>query len=379
MKSQRVNTSDRILDFGLWTLDWRRRLPTAVRRRRLLAPIQNPQSKIQNRAWRTVVLFLCAVVLGGCDVAEDRAAAQGGLQRRASTQPFTVVATTGMIADIVRVVAGEQATVRALMGAGVDPHLYRPTRDDVAALLAADVIFYNGLNLEGKMSDTFVQVARAGKPVFAVTELIDEAYLLSPPDFAGHHDPHVWMDPNGWMKAVEAVIASLSEYDSARAADYRARGEAYLASLHELDAYARARLSTVPADRRVLVTAHDAFNYFARAYDLEVRGIQGISTDSEAGLARIESLVEMIVSRRIAAVFTESSVSAKNISALIEGAQARGAQVGIGGQLFSDAMGAEGTYEGTYLGMIDHNVTTIVRALGGEAPERGMSGKLATK
>jgi len=260
MRNQHVNMSGAILDFGFWILDWRERASAPEAHAGIAPPIQNPKFKIQSRAWRTLILLLGAAALAGCDVAEDRAAAQGGLQRRSSTQPFTVVVTTGMIADIVRVVAGEQATVRALMGAGVDPHLYRPTRDDVAALLAADVIFYNGLNLEGKMSDTFVQVARAGKPVFAVTELIDEAYLLAPPDFAGHHDPHVWMDPSGWMKAVEAVIASLSDYDSARAADYRARGKAYLAALRELDAYARARLATVPADRRVLVTAHDAFN-----------------------------------------------------------------------------------------------------------------------
>jgi manganese/zinc/iron transport system substrate-binding protein len=290
--------------------------------------------------------------------------------------PFTAVVTTGMVGDIVIHIAGDRAKVHALMGAGVDPHLYRPTRDDVSALLAADIVFYNGLNLEGKMSDTFIKVARSGKPVYAVTELLSEDFLLSPPEFQGHDDPHVWMDPHGWMKAAEVVVAKLSEFDPDGAAGYQANGEKYLAELTRLSQYADERLKTIPAERRVLVTAHDAFNYFARAYGIEVLGIQGISTDSEAGLQKIESLVSLLVERSIPAVFTESSVSSKNINALIEGAKARGREVRIGGELFSDAMGPAETYEGTYVGMIDHNVTTIVRALGGEAPQQGMNGKL---
>jgi manganese/zinc/iron transport system substrate-binding protein len=282
-----------------------------------------------------------------------------------------------MVADIVKNVVGDRARVTALMGAGVDPHLYRPTRDDVSALLAADIVFYNGLNLEGKMHDVFIKIARSGKPVHAVTELLPEKFLLSPPEFEGHDDPHLWMDPNGWMKAAEAVIAKLCEFDSEGADEYGRAGERYLAELKRLDAYGRERLATIPAQRRVLVTAHDAFNYFARAYDLEVRGIQGISTDSEAGLQQIESLVSMLVDRRIPAVFTESSVSEKNVRALVDGARARGHEVRIGGELFSDAMGAAGRYEGTYVGMIDHNITTIVRALGGEAPPQGLNGRLS--
>ena len=325
---------------------------------------------------RLFISFLAATCLIGCDQS-------GGANSSASTtkavdpaKPIHVVATTMMVADIVRCVGGDHVTVHALMGAGVDPHLYRPTRDDVSALLAADLVVYNGLNLEGKMSDTFVKVATAGRPVLAVTEALDTEWLLSPPDFGGHDDPHVWMDPSGWIKATEPVVAKLTEMDSAHTETYRKNADAFLAELRKLDAYAKERLATIPAERRVLVTAHDAFNYFARAYGLEVRGIQGISTESEAGLAGIESLVELLVSRKIAAVFTESSVSDKNIRALVEGAKARGHEVKIGGELFSDAMGPDGTYEGTYVGMIDHNITTIVRALGGEAPARGMNGKL---
>jgi len=325
-----------------------------------------------------------AVVLlfAGCERMSDATTsgnnASGGpaTQRVPPKIPYTVVATTGMVADIVHNIAGDRAKVTSLMAAGVDPHLYRATRDDVSSLLAANIVFYNGLNLEGKMSDVFVKIARSGKPVHAVTESLPEDFLLAPAEFQGHDDPHVWMDPNGWLKATEAVTKQLIEFDLAGADVYRANGARYVAELKALDAYARERLATIPQARRVLVTAHDAFNYFSRAYGVEVKGIQGISTDSEAGLQQIESLVTMLVDRRIPAVFTESSVSEKNIRALVEGARARGQDVRIGGELFSDAMGAAGTYEGTYIGMIDHNVTTIVRSLGGDAPVTGMNGRL---
>ena len=288
-----------------------------------------------------------------------------------------VVATTGMVGDIVREVAGDRAEVTTLMGEGVDPHLYRATRSDTARMLEADIVFYNGLLLEGKMTDALVRVARAGKPVFAVTELIDESYLMAPPAFEGAFDPHVWMDPTAWMKAVEVVGASLAEVDPAGAAAYQANTAAYLARLEALDAYAREVLATVPADRRILVTAHDAFGYFGRRYGFEVMGIQGLSTESEAGLKRIEELVALLVERQIPAVFVETTIPEQSVRALIAGAAARGHEVVIGGALFSDAMGQPGTYEGTYVGMIDHNVTLIARALGGTTPERGLNGQLA--
>ncbi len=292
--------------------------------------------------------------------------------------PYRVTCTVGMITDIVRQVAGEKAVVEGIIGEGVDPHLYQATRSDIKRLLDADIVFYNGLMLEGKMSDDLVKVGRK-RPVHAVTELIDKSLLLEPPEFAGHYDPHVWMDPTLWMKCTEMVAESLGadDVDPANREHYRANYRAYAAQLDALHAYAEQALATIPAQSRVLVTAHDAFNYFARAYDLEVRGIQGISTDSEAGLADINRLVELLVQRGVRAVFVESSVPEKNVRALVEGAGSRGHAVKIGGTLFSDAMGAPGTYEGTYVGMIDHNVTTIVRALGGEAPEGGMNGKLS--
>ena len=288
-----------------------------------------------------------------------------------------IAATTGMVADVARAVAGDRAEVVGLMGPGVDPHLYKPTRSDVERLMDADVIFYNGLLLEGKMTDTLVRAATSGKPVHAVTELLDDSYLLEPEEFEGHHDPHVWMDPEAWAKTLGVVRDALAAADPSGEADYAANAASQDARIAELDDYARRVLGSVPEESRVLVTAHDAFNYFGKRYGFEVVGIQGISTESEAGVRDIEQLVDLLVDRNIGAVFVESTVSQRNIDALIAGAGARGHTVTIGGELFSDAMGDAGTYEGTYIGMIDHNVTTIARALGGEAPARGMNGKLA--
>lgn len=294
-------------------------------------------------------------------------------------KPYRIVATVGMVADIVRQVAGDKAEVVELIGTGVDPHLYKPTRNDIAALQQADVIFYSGLMLEGKLTDALVRVASGGKKVVAVTEKLEEKFLLEPPEFAGHADPHVWMDVAAWSKAVDVVARALADYDAANGAFYADQAKRYQAELAKLDDYVKKVIASIPKQRRALVTAHDAFNYFGRAYGIEVRGIQGISTESEAGLEDINRLVRFIVERDVPAVFVETSVAEKNVRALIEGAAAKGKTVAIGGTLFSDAMGGPGTYEGTYIGMIDHNATTIARSLGGEAPERGMSGKLASK
>ncbi|MEC9373137.1 MAG: zinc ABC transporter substrate-binding protein, partial [Planctomycetota bacterium] len=252
------------------------------------------------------------------------------------------------------------------------------TRTDIQLLMSADIVFYNGLLLEGKMTDALIRVASSGKRVHAVTELLDESYLLSPEEFAGHFDPHVWMDPRAWSKAVEVVRDKLIEFDPDGRGDYESNAAAYLAEIARLDAYAARVLESVPPAQRVLVTAHDAFNYFGRRFGYEVVGIQGISTESEAGVRDIENIVSLLVERSIQAVFVESTVSERNIRALLAGAAAQGRRVTIGGELFSDAMGDPGSYEGTYIGMIDHNVTTIARALGGDAPERGMQSRLST-
>lgn len=291
--------------------------------------------------------------------------------------PARIVTTCGMVTDIVKVVVGsEQPTVVGLMGEGVDPHLYKPTSHDVRQLMQADIIFYSGLMLEGRMSETLAKVAETGRHVFAVTDGIDRSYLREPPEFKGHFDPHVWMDVSAWMRGVEHVATSLGQLDPKNAEAYLANAVAYRAELEDLDAYAKASIASIPREQRILVTAHDAFGYFARAYDIEVRSVQGLSTESEAAVQDINNLVDLIVNRKIAAVFVESSVSPKNITAIIEGANRRGWQVQIGGELYSDAMGKPGTYEGTYIGMIDHNVTVITRSLGGSAPQRGLHGRL---
>lgn len=288
-----------------------------------------------------------------------------------SAVALRVVCTTGMIGDMVREVGGERVEVTVLMGAGVDPHLYKATRSDVAALTGADVVFYNGLLLEGKMTDTLVRIATSGKRVVALTERLAEDRLLEPDGAEGHADPHVWMDPAAWATGVDVVRDALATADPEGADRFASGAAAYSARLASLDAYARGVLDSVEPTARVLVTAHDAFGYFGRAYGFEVKGIQGISTESEAGVRDVERLVDLLVSRGIPAVFVESTVSERGVRALVSGAQARGHSVRVGGELFSDAMGKAGTWEGTYLGMIDHNVNTIARALGGTVPEGG--------
>lgn len=289
---------------------------------------------------------------------------------------LNVVATTGMIADAARQVGGDLAAVTALMGPGVDPHAYRQTRSDIVATAQADLVLWNGLYLEAQLEEFLLELAET-RPVVAVAEALPATQLIGSEDYADRFDPHVWMNPNLWSRVVlatrDAMIAAAPDH----AAAFTANAATHLAEIADLAVYSQTALASIPAESRVLVTAHDAFNYFGAAYGFEVVGIQGISTESEAGLNRIGELVEMLVARDIRAVFVESSVSDRNIRALIEGAAARGHEVIIGGELFSDAMGAPGSYEGTYLGMIDHNVTTIARALGGQAPARGRIDALA--
>jgi manganese/zinc/iron transport system substrate-binding protein len=293
----------------------------------------------------------------------------------AQTQ-IKVVATTGMIADAARVVGGDLVQVRALMGPGVDPHAYRQTRSDIVAMTRADLVLWHGLYLEAQMEDFFHDLAR-NRNVVAVAEAISKERLLAHDDYADKYDPHIWMNPTIWADVVAEVTRALSETYPDGAAVFAQNAAAYTQDLTQLATYADDTLSGVQPEARVLLTAHDAFGYFGAAYGFDVIGIQGISTESEAGLNRISALVDMIVERNIGAVFVETSVSDRNMRALIEGAAARGHTVRVGGELFSDAMGADGTYEGTYLGMIDHNVTIIAAALGADAPSRGRLGKLS--
>ncbi len=325
----------------------------------------------------TVAAVMIALFAAGCtnQPAGNDTSGSAGQGSSESRGTIRVVATVGMVADLVREVGGSYVEVQQLLGAGTDPHLYKVTRDDVQRIMQAEIVFYSGLMLEGKMIDTLVKVARS-KPVYAVTESLDPALLLEPEEFAGHYDPHVWMDVAAWSACVETVRQALTDFDQAHASEYDANAQAYQQVLADLDAYGKKCLATVPTESRVLVTSHDAFNYFGRAYGLEVYGVQGISTESEAGLQQINQLVDLLVNRNVKAVFVESSVPQKNVEALASGAKSRGREVRIGGVLYSDAMGETGTYEGTYVGMLDHNITQVTRALGGEAPAKGLNGKL---
>lgn len=292
--------------------------------------------------------------------------------------PVQVVATTGMIADAARQIGGDLVDVSALMGPGIDPHAYRQTRTDIRAMIQADLVLWHGLYLEAQMEE-FLNDLAAKRMVVAVADTLPKAALLAHDDYSDKFDPHIWMDPAKWALAVEAVRDALIEVMPEQAEVLRANADSHLADVNAVGEYATRVLGSVPDESRVLLTAHDAFNYFGEAYGFEVIGIQGISTESEAGLNRVGELVDMLVDREIKAVFVESSVSNRNIRALVEGAAAQGHDVAIGGELFSDAMGAERTYEGTYIGMIDHNATTIANALGGTVPDRGMNGRLGSE
>lgn len=275
------------------------------------------------------------------------------------------VATTGMIADLVRQVAGQRFEVRQLMGPGVDPHLYRPTPNDAAALRRADVIFYNGHMLEGKMGEVFAGLRRQGRRVVALAETLPQEALLWSEEFEEHADPHLWMDVSLWARLPAVIARALAEADPQGAEFYEKNAAALEARLGQLHAWCLEMAASVPPSRRVLVTSHDAFSYFGRAYGFEVVALQGISTVMEASLADVSQLTELVRERGLPAIFLESSV---NPAALENVARAAG--VRIGGELFSDALGAagelrEGFDVGTYEGMIRYNMTTIVSALGG--------------
>ena len=278
------------------------------------------------------------------------------------SKKVVVTTTTNVITDLVENIGGDHVQVTGLMGPGVDPHLYRPSASDVKKLQEADIVFYNGLDLEGKMGDVFVKIGREGTAVWAVSENITHESLLSL-DTAGHFDPHIWWNAELWMEAAKVVSNGLSEYDPENSQTYEANLEEFLTQLQNLNEDSLKKMNSIPKEQRVLVTAHDAFQYFGHAYGLEEMAIQGWSTDSEAGIREIQNLAEEITERKIKAVFVETSISPATIEALKAAVQDKGHDVVIGGELFSDAIGEKGTKEGTYIGAFTHNVDTIVEAL----------------
>lgn len=296
--------------------------------------------------------LLAALIAIGCDTS---ASATKGKPR--------VVATTTMIGDLARQIGGENIELDVIMGAGVDPHVYKPSTSDFGKLKRADLVLYNGLHLEGKMVDLFENELKDRS--VAVTKGVPESQLLSWD--AGTHDPHIWFDATLWSRAAQTVGDALAKSDPANAEQYTSRTAKVVEQIQSLHQYALAKLAEVPQERRVLITSHDAYSYFGRAYQVKVMGLQGISTETEAGLANINSAVDFIVGGKIPAIFVESSVSPKTIERVQADCRARGFDVKIGGELFSDAMGQPGQHPPyaveTYDGMFRYNVDTIAGAL----------------
>jgi manganese/zinc/iron transport system substrate-binding protein len=305
-----------------------------------------------------LVSLLAAGALAGCGLegGEGTAETSGG--------ELKVTTTTNFITDTAAAIGGDRVSVEALMGPGVDPHLYRASAGDVEALRDADLVLYGGLELEGKMEEVLEELGER-QPVVAVTEGIPERRLLpaEPGSSGGEHDPHVWFDVTLWQLAAETIRDALIDVDPEGRAVYEANARRYLAGLDRLDAEVREQLAAIPERRRVLVTSHDAFRYLGEAYGVEVAAIQGVSTQSEATTADVERVAALIAARGVRSVFVESSVPPQTIDAVLAAARERGHEAEIGGELFSDAAGAAGTPEGTYVGMVEHNVRELVEGL----------------
>ena len=312
-------------------------------------PLRNAMAR---RTLSLVLALVFLLAMAGC-----------GGQQASDDGSLNIVTTTTMLYDLTASLAGEHANVTALMGPGIDPHLYQASAGDVSKMQSADIVVYNGLHLEGKMGDVFAGLTEQGRSIICAGDGIDPAQLLSDENNPDIYDPHVWFDTHIWMDVARHTAAKLGEFDPAHAEDYNANLEVYLADLQELDGYIAGRVRELPQSSRVLVTAHDAFRYFGKAYGFEVRGLQGISTDAEAGTADVSNLAQFIADSRIKAIFVESSVPPKNIEALQAAVEARGFQVAIGGELYSDSLGDAASGHDTYVSTCMANIDTIVDAL----------------
>ena len=323
----------------------------------------SPRSWIRSFRRFALLLLVMAIGIVGCGPAAKGpdATFEGG-------RPLRIVATTGPVGDLVSHVVGDLGSVDVMMGPGVDPHLYKELPSDIKKLNAADIVFYNGLHLEGRMSEV---LERRGKkrPTFAVTQpLIDakDDRIRFPDEFEGFADPHIWHDASLWADCLTAVVDRLAKFDPKNADAYRAAGDEYMAELNALDQHCREQIESLPEDRRVLVTAHDAFGYFSRAYGLEAVGLKGISTEDEVSSGRMDEVAQLIVDRKLPAIFAESSITDRLVTAVIEPCKKAGHDVVIGGQLYADALGKPGSGADTYIGMMRTNVATIANGLRGQ-------------
>lgn len=284
------------------------------------------------------------------------------LEDKKPGERLKIVCTTGMIGDAVENIVGDDADVYTIMGPGTDPHLYKPTPNIIEELENADVIIHNGLHLEGKMGDVFEKLENE-KIILQVSDGISNDELLSSFDGSTLHDPHIWFDLTIWSKGIAYIGKKLADIDSTKTDDWRQNAEQYTKKIDSMHVWVSRQIENIPESQRILITSHDAFRYFGKRYDVEVKGLQGISTVSEFGLKDVTNMVDYIVSNEIKSVFVESSVSEKSMKAVQEGCIEKGHQLKIGGTLYSDAMGPSSSSAGNYLGMIQHNVNEIVKAL----------------
>ena len=322
---------------------------------------------IHNSLPAIVFLALGSCLLTGCEKAESHSHDQTNStgQTYQGNYPIQVLCTTGQVGEMLTKIGGKHLKVDTLMGPDIDPHMYSPTASDVDLLLDADAIFYNGMHLEGRMADKFVQLARK-KATYPVTEGVQsrkDKRLREPPEFEGLYDPHVWHDVSLWADCVHDVAALLGEFDPKHAKEYDDNARAYMKELMELHEYCKSEITKIPKQARIMITAHDAFGYFGAAYGLEVEGLKGISSEEEKDLAHQDEIQDMIVERKIPAVFVESAIAHRTVDSLIETCRAAGWEVVNGGELYADALGEAGSEASTYTGMIRHNVQTIVEAL----------------
>ena len=299
-----------------------------------------------------VLSFLLAISLIACDKKEKN-----------TNGKLNIVTTTTMITDMITAIGGDKVLVKGLMGSGVDPHLYKASEGDVTKLTQADVIFYNGLHLEGKLEDVFEKMKHSNKKTVALTDCLSKDKLIVSENFASNYDPHVWFQIDYWIQCVRYAAAELGKLDAKNKEIYLENASTYIAKLKSLKQENEKLVSTLPTEKRILITAHDAFNYFGKLYDFQVVGLQGLSTATEAGVKDVQNLANFIIKNNVKAIFVESSVPKRTIEALQASVQSKNQEVSIGGELFSDALGTANTPEATYVGMYTHNMTTIVNGL----------------
>jgi manganese/zinc/iron transport system substrate-binding protein len=284
-------------------------------------------------------------------------------QKAKKNKKLQVVTTTTMITDLVKNIGGDKIDIQGLMGAGVDPHLYKASEGDVSKFFNADVIVYNGLHLEGKLEDVFEKMRQQNKQTIAASDALDTATLIGSEYFASNYDPHIWFSITNWEIITQYITDKLCELDAENAATYKLNGANYLKTLASLKTAITAQVNSLPVEKRILVTAHDAFNYFGKEFQFNVVGLQGLSTATEAGVQDVRRLASFIEEKNVKAIFVESSVPKRTVEALQEAVRAKGKEVVIGGTLYSDALGSKGTAEATYVGMYKHNVKIIVSSL----------------